>query len=327
MLSLIILALASAAYAGKPVLTCRPDGTFKVAMFSDLHHSQPIEPGTAAAMGKVLDQEKPDFVVIGGDALSGGGCDTVADVKRAIAAVAEPMEQRKLPWAIVFGNHDQEHFERTHLDKRGVLAIYASYPHNLNVPGDPKLHGAGNDCLLVKGSDGKPAFALWLIDSGMYAPKPVGGYDWIHVDQVNWYVETSKGLEAKYGRKVPGLMFFHIPLLEFGQMVADKKFLGERNEPECPANVNSGMFAALLDRGDVQGVFCGHDHTNTYVGDWHGIRLGYDYSAGYDGYSLKDGDPRAKRGRGGRLFIMSPGHPFTTWIRFEDGSLDAQGTQ
>lgn len=323
----LILALVTTAFAAKPALRCRADGTFKVVMFSDLHHSQPIDPRTAAAMGKVLDREQPDMVIIAGDGVSGGGCDTPADLQRAIAEVAAPMEERRVPWAMVFGNHDQEHFAKTHLDKPAVIKLYAAYPHNLNVVG-PSIHGAGNDDLLVAGRDGKPMFCLWLLDSGMYAPEPIGGYDWIHCDQVAWYERTSRSLEARYGRKVPGIMFFHIPLLEFGQMIAAGKFLGERNEPECPANVNSGLFAALLDRGDVKGVFCGHDHTNTYVGEWFGVRLGYDYSAGYDGYSLKEGDPRAARGRGGRVFLIKESDPwhFETWIRFEDGSVDAQGT-
>jgi len=322
---LLVSALIQPAWPAKPQLKCRPDGTFKVVMFSDLHHGGTVDPRTVAAMGSILDKEKPDMVVIGGDCVSGGSCDSLQDLKSAIHGVGEPMEQRKIPWAIVFGNHDQEHFPRTSLGKEDVIGIYASYPCNVNVRGSDKIHGVGNDDLLVEGSTGtRPVFCLWLIDSGDYAGRQVGGYDWIHSDQVSWYYQTSKELEGRYGSKIPGIMFFHIPLREFGEMAGGAKFAGERNEPECPAQVNGGLFAAVLDRGDVQGIFCGHDHTNDYVGEWYGVRLGYDYSAGYAGYGLPASDPRSARGRGGRVFLIreSDAWNFTTWMRFEDGSTD-----
>ena len=325
LLVLLVSVLVHPAWAAKSELKCKPDGTFKVVMFSDLHHSDSIDPRTMTAMGAVLDKEQPDMVVVGGDCLAGGGCTTVRDVKKAIRAVGRPMEQRKMPWAIVFGNHDQEHFPRTKLGKAEVIGIYASYPLNLNTRGNEKIHGAGNDTLLLKDSAGaRPIFCLWLIDSGEYVSPPMEGYDWIHTDQVSWYYQTSQALEARYGRKIPGIMFFHIPLREFGEMALTKKFEGERNEPECPSQINSGLFAAVLDRGDVQGIFCGHDHTNDYVGKWFGVRLGYDYSAGYDTYGLPDNDPRNARGRGGRVFLIkeSDAWNFTTWMRFEDGSTD-----
>jgi len=79
-----------------------------------------------------------------------------------------------------------------------------------------------------------------------------------------------------------------------------------------------------LDRGDIKGIFCGHDHINDYVGNWFGIRLGYDYAAGYAEYGLPEDDPRNARGRGSRVFLIKESDPgnFVTWIRFEDGSAD-----
>ena len=56
---------------------------------------------------------------------------------------------------------------------------------------------------------------------------------------------------------------------------------GERNEEEYPGPINSGMFPAMLERGDVKGVFYGHDHVNTYMGNYYGILLGYAGSTGF----------------------------------------------
>jgi len=325
---LSLLALAAAliqpAIAAKPGLKCRADGTFKVVMFSDVQDGPRLDPRATALMEKILDTEKPDMVVIGGDCISGGLCKTRDEVKQAISCVAYPMEKRQIPWAIVFGNHDQEHFANTKMDKEEVLKVYQSYTCNLNVRGDKKIHGVGNTDMLIQDSSGKsPVFCLWLIDSNAYAPQNIGGYDWIHADQVNWYYQTSLNLETKYGHKIPGIMFFHIPILQFGEMTSKGKFTGDRYEPDAPAKLDGGLFAAVLERGDVKGIFCGHEHVNNYVGEWMGVKLGYDSSIGYASYNLPDSDPRSAHTRGGRVFVISQSDPwnFKTWMRFIDGSV------
>ncbi len=323
--ALVILLLASmqGANAAKPALKCSAAGLFKVVMFSDTQDDENMDPRTTALMEKILDIEKPNMVVIAGDCISGGDCDTAEQVRQAISHVAYPMEKRKIPWAIVFGNHDQEHAAKTKLGKADVIKIYASYPSNLNDQWNRKIHGVGNNNLLIRNAAGdRPVFCLWLIDSGDYAPQSIGGYDWIHPDQVDWYRQTSKGMELKYGRKIPGIAYFHIPLREFTEMAIGTKIEGDRNEPECPAAVNGGFFAAALDRGDIKGIFSGHDHINNYIGEWMGIKMGFDSSAGYASYNLPDNDPKVNRSRGGRVFLIQESDPwnFKTWMRYTDGS-------
>jgi 3',5'-cyclic AMP phosphodiesterase CpdA len=265
-------------------LKCGTDGTFKILAISDLHHTpEPDEPGREL-VGQLISTEGPDIVIVNGDCISGDTCSTVEDLKLAISHVAAPMEQAETPWAITFGNHDQDHFARTRIEKAEVLSYYESYPHNRNAGWARGLHGAGNANLLVWDADGLQAvFNLWLIDSGGRPQNPDDQYDWIHADQVNWYCQTSLALEKQYGRKIPGLLFCHIPLPEFHTMIESRKIVGERHEPESPSMVNGGMFAAVLERGDVQGIFCGHDHVNNYLGLWHGVELGYDGIGGVCG--------------------------------------------
>ena len=50
-----------------------------------------------------------------------------------------------------------------------------------------------------------------------------------------------------------------------------------------------GMFAAMLQRGDVKGLFVGHDHINTYMGNYFGVELGYGPGTGFGTYGLNDG--------------------------------------
>jgi hypothetical protein len=291
--------------AAKPELKFRREGTFKIVQFSDIQDGAKLDPRATALMDKILDTEQPDFVVVTGDCIAGYAIKSADEVRQAIACVAAPMEKRKIAWAITFGNHDAEHQPKSKLGKEDMIRIYQSYPCNLNVRGEKKIHGVGNTDLLVKGKDGNPAFCLWLIDSNMYAPKAVGPYDWIHTDQVNWYVKTSEGLEARYGHRIPGIMYFHIPIREFIDMVKDGKAVGDRREDEGCAKINSGLLAAVVDRGDVNGIFCGHEHTNNYVGEWMGVRLGYDAAIGYASYNVKDGDPTIGTGHGGRVMLLA----------------------
>lgn len=305
-------------------LKVREDGSFKILAISDLHYIPEPDPYGLELTEKLISIEKPDLVVVTGDNVSGDRCPTEADLKRAIGNVASVMEDKKVPWVVTLGNHDQEHFPKTQISREEVFRYYQSYPHNLNGGWVRKPHGAGNKHLLLWDSTGsKPIFAIWLLDSGEKAKDPEVHYDWIHADQVNWYCQTSKELESRYGQKIPGLMYFHIPLLEFQEMILTKKVIGERHEPESPSRINGGMFAAVLERSDVKGIFCGHDHVNNYVGKFHGITLGYNGVVGFHGYPhTPPGDATNDRARGGRVFVIDASTPerFKTWMRFRDGS-------
>lgn len=321
-LSLAALVMPSSV-AGKPGLSFDARGEFKIVAFSDIQDDESLDPRSTALMERILDAEKPDFVVIVGDCILGGACDTVEQAKQAITSISIPMEKRRIPWAVVFGNHDQEHEGKTGWGKVGVMEFYASFPFNLNVRGPEDIQGVGNDVLLVGNSAGTgPAFAVWLLDSGMYAPARIGGYDWIHARQVNWYHRASKALETGHGRKIPGIMFFHIPLQEFVELVKKGKIVGDRFEDSGCSKIHSSLFASVLERGDVRGIFCGHDHVNNFVGLWKGVKLGYDASATYSDYNLPDDHPAVNRTRGGRVFFIRESDPwnFTTWMRFTDNT-------
>jgi len=322
---------AASAFAGQsdtPIdrsLRCGPGGTFRILAISDLHYTPQPDTHGIALTERLIDTDKPGLVVVNGDCISGKSCETIDGLRAAIAHVAAAMESKRVPWAITFGNHDQEHLPKTGVDKDAVLAIYSSYPHNINGGYQHGLTGGGNKTLMIWDSAGRePVYCVWLIDSNEYFQDGKNrSYDWIHADQIDWYRQSSVEMEKRYGMKIPGLMFFHIPLPEFNEMVNTVKIIGSRQEPEAPPPVNSGMFAAIVDRGDVRGVYCGHDHVNNYVGRWRGIELGYDGSLGHGAYPRLDPDDSANgRVRGGRVFEITAGNPasHTTWMRFKDGA-------
>ena len=86
------------------------DGKFKIVQFNDTQDDHLTDRRTIEFMGKVLDQEKPDFALINGDVISSGP-KTTEQAFQAVNNVVLPMESRKIPWAITFGNHDEDSME------------------------------------------------------------------------------------------------------------------------------------------------------------------------------------------------------------------------
>jgi hypothetical protein len=214
------------------------------------------------------------------------------------------------------------------MDEAAQLDYYMSFANNLNQPGPEGVAGTGNVVLQVFASaDDEPRLAIWGLDSGRYSPDSIGGqsvtadglrtYDWIRPSQVDWYVRTSWELESRAGREVPGFMFFHIPLPEFDLMWENREnhaVVGEKNEDVAAGPFNSGLFGAVQDRGDVMGIFVGHDHVNDYVGDYFGVKLGYSANTGFGTYGLDGEEP--DRLRGARVFLVSEDDPrlFATFM-------------
>jgi hypothetical protein len=270
-----------------------------------------VHPRTDALFQAMLDAEQPDVVIMTGDQI--GGNMNGEQLQDYIRQMMKPCEDRHIPWFMTFGNHDED--ATTALaegwNKARQLDYYRGFAYNINgssmsncVETYTDSYGTHTDCVgdmytLVYDADGTtPIYNLWGFDSNRYerggvsCPKMYktitqnGGWDYIRSGQVDWYYRTSQQLENRYG-KLYGLAFFHIPLIEWSNMVAEHERFGAvglRGEPECPGNVNSGLFAAALKRGDIKGMFVGHDHVNDYIGNYYGIKLAYDASIGYQTY-------------------------------------------
>ena len=63
--------------------------------------------------------------------------------------------------------------------------------------------------------------------------------------------------------------------------VNDNAFM--RESPADP-QVNTGEFDALKEKGEVKGLFFGHDHNNSFNGLIDGINVGYTQGAGFNVY-------------------------------------------
>ena len=96
-------------------------------------------------------------------------------------------------------------------------------------------------------------------------------------------------MEAYNGSKVPAMMLFHIPLQEYCYVTNNPKETwktGTNEDGPGASSLNSGLFHACFERGDVKGIFSGHQHRNTITGKYMDITLGYTPTIGsYEYYS------------------------------------------
>lgn len=303
--------LNSAAYkVHADKLRFKADGTFKIVQFTDVHWvaDNPASQEAAERMNEVLEAERPDFVIYTGDVVF------AKPAARAFREALEPVISRGLPFAVTLGNHDDE-FD---LSRPEIFALLREQPGNLTgtVEG---VTGVTNFILPIKSArDDKPAFLLYGLDSLAYSRWPeTKGYDWIKWDQIDWYRKCSAALTARNGgTPLPAMAFFHIPLPEYREAVLDERTLmmGIRKEKPCSPVINSGLFTAMLEAGDVLATFVGHDHVNDYVAAWKGLLLGYGrFTGGKTVYHDVPG------GNGARVIELTEGtRSFRTWIRLKD---------
>jgi 3',5'-cyclic AMP phosphodiesterase CpdA len=287
------------------------NGKFKIMQVTDTHiiasseHSQ----STIEMLNQVLDVEKPDLVVFTGDVV------TRKPYKAGFEMVLAPVVSRKIPWVLVFGNHDAEQ----DLSYEQLSELVQNYPfHAGNMKKIKNVSGYGNYTVEIKDKTGKKIeYVLYAIDSHQYSTKKpvVDGYGWINFDQVRWYQNKSdQYTKANKGTPIPALAFFHIPLLEYRAVYKEEghKIVGVQKENVCSPEINTGLFTAMLEKGDVLGTFVGHDHVNDYIFNYHGIALTY---GRWSGSKNTYGDLK----NGVRLIELTEGvKGFDTWIRLNE---------
>lgn len=306
---IFIMGMNVAVFAQKPVLKFNPDKKFKIVQFTDMHvkHKDSLSHIVFERVDQVVRDEKPDMILLTGDIIySKPAIENLRTVLTAVAA-------HGIPFSLVFGNHDDEFGA----SREELIRVAYEFPNNMTAE-EPGVSGVGNYILTVRGSsDSKEAALIYCLDSHAYSTiEGVKGYGFIRFDQIGWYLKQSEAFTKNNGGKpLPALAFFHIPLPEYAVAAAseDAQLYGIRREKSCPSMLNSGMFAAMKQAGDVMGTFVGHDHNNDYAVSLHGIMLAYGrYSGGGTVYNDLP--------NGARVIELTEGQKgFRTWIRTAAG--------
>lgn len=283
------------------------DGEFKIAQFTDIHWSNtsPNCTKTVEIIKNVLQTEKPDIAILTGDVV------TDAPAKEGWLTIAKIFADNRTPWAVTLGNHDAE----TGVSREQIFDIIGHLPYFVGEKG-PEMTGCGNYVLPIEGSlNTNAAAALYCIDTNNKpSANKYGHYDWIHFDQIEWYRKTSDRLAAQNNNApLPAFAFFHIPLLEFNNIVERETTIGNKKEEVASPEINSGIFCSMVEKKDIMGIFVGHDHNNDYIGIEQDIALAFGRTSGIDAY----GDLE----RGARIITIYEGkNKFDTWIRTPQGT-------
>jgi len=294
------------------------NGKFKIVQLADTHviAGDPRSDRALSNIAAILDSEKPDFVIHTGDILYG------EPAEESVRAALQPLVERGIPFAVALGNHDSDFS----LSRQQMYELVRSIPGNVNTPANEKLDGYSNDILVLQGKNGGTCRVFYLFDSGN-RDYPAGEKSWgyIHESQILWYRAASQWFTAQNGgAPVPSLAFFHIPFPEFNEALhynGKKAHSIQGNIGEEPASpkVNSGLYLAMREQGDVQGVVCGHDHNNDFAMLWKGFFFLYGRYSGCDTV-YNDLKPN-----GARVFEFTEADDgFRTWIRLCDGRIQQE---
>lgn len=280
-------------------------GKLRIMQVSDPQDMKYVRKAMVKMLDNAYDALRPDLVLFTGDNILGNhlldarfGSKPVAGGKSAtyeimcdsIRHITAPLEKRNIPFAMIFGNHD----DRNDISKNEQADIFRKckncLPMNTSV--------SGLDCdtynITVLPYEGeKPLFNIWMLDSAWYDKKEDRTYEKIKPETVEWYKKTSARLkEQNGGEAVPSLMFMHIPLKEIENLiepcmpdeigaVKTHKHGWCRLIPDITRGVmgespsvledDAGLFEAILECGDVKGVVSGHDHINCFEGKYMGV--------------------------------------------------------
>ncbi len=275
------------------------------------------------AVAAMVTAEKPDLVILTGDMaypvpFQAGTFNNMSATK----IIATLMEKLGVYWTFNYGNHDTEAY--SYYSREDLCEYYESqnFRYCLFERGfSGEDAGYGNSIIKVKNSAGLTTQAIVIMDSHSYTDGDIFGmmwkYDNIQQCQVDWYSAEINKINAanatidENAAPVKNLAFIHIPLVEYrdawkqytevGHDTDDVKVIyntvgGPEGKGEND-NTKNGVRTYRVYCGygedeffetglecNLQGVFCGHDHYNSFSVEYKGIRLTYGLSIDYLAY-------------------------------------------
>ncbi|XP_057506193.1 probable inactive purple acid phosphatase 16 isoform X1 [Actinidia eriantha] len=340
-------------------LRLAPGAPFKIALFADLHFGENAwtdwgprqDVNSLKVMSTVLDKEKPaDFAIYLGDVITANNI-PIANASLYWDQAISPTRTRCIPWASVFGNHDDAPFEwpmewfsvtgipqlrcpaanssssgEEDCSFRGTRRLelmrneIGDNTLSFSKAGPKELWPSISNYVLQLSSPSNPespvAF-LYFMDSGG------GSYpEVISRAQAEWFKRKSRELNPD--SRVPEIIFWHIPSKAYKKVAPTfllfSSCVGSINkESVAPQEDEMGIMKLLEERPSVKAVFVGHNHGLDWCCPYKKLWLCFARHTGYGGYGNWP--------RGARILEISQ-DPFSlkSWIRMEDGHSHSEVT-
>lgn len=319
-------------------LNFRPDGTFRILQVSDPQDLVRAKPAMLRMLARAYDDLRPDLVLFTGDNTLGNHLHDVGFVRvktandpavtlhkmrRALDRILEPVQARGIPFAMIYGNHD----DMNDVSKREQFKLYRAYSQCLPMNETDESLDCDTYNIPLRTSDGRTAWNLFMLDSAWNDEQ---GQHWrVKPETTGWYARTSDSLRSENGGKaVPSLLFLHVALPQMkalckpcgkktagavrdgdGYVCLDNaKAKGVMGESISACEDDGGLFDAMRARGDVRAVISGHDHLNCFDGVSDGVRFIQSGAASFRCYG--------GRIRGVREFVLRADDPASFSTRY-----------
>ena len=244
---------------------------------------------------------QPDLIFMTGDIVYG----EFDDSGEVLLSIIEYFESFGIPWAPVFGNHDNE-------SAKGVdwqCAQFEAAEHCLFKQGD--ITGNGNYSIgVVQG--GKLVKTLYMMDSNGCGGAANGGEGvktsvGFGRDQWQWLNSSAKRINETLDYSVSKFAAFHIAIPQFAQGAFESGYqsnndsgsyemytigvdvpakngdFGTKGETFRAMDLDARFWKTFKNYG-FDGIFVGHTHCNNTSVLYDGIRLTYGLKTGYNAY-------------------------------------------
>ena len=268
----------------------------------DLHNVRHV---MLKMLNKAYDTVKPDLVILTGDNILGNHLDdaivgpwkntdtriTAKRMEKALDYVLDPLDERKIPYCMLYGNHD----DMNGFSKQEQAEYYLKHEYFFGLNSDDNGLECDTYNFPIYDSTGeKIALNIWMLDSAGSDSFGNSAYSGVSAETVAWYKKKSSELkEQNGGENVKSLLFQHIPVKECESLFTPcdendpdavkhhgsfykldpAKADGYAKEYSCTCEMETGEFEAVREQGDVMAMVFGHDHQNSFDAVVDGVRL------------------------------------------------------
>jgi predicted MPP superfamily phosphohydrolase len=280
---------------------------------------------TWIALDRLILSERPDLIVLSGDQITANNVD--ANATAYYLQLGHSLNTFGIPWALIFGNHDDAPFEKgdangtrypAKTSRRKLLEAHRDFDLSLTLPGPESVTGVTNywlDIFLPDIDDdddkqrAKVAARVLLLDSG-------GGTltEQIDTTQLDWYLDT-RPLDLN----TPVVAFQHIPSSVQDFAFESTQCKGLQDDGIAGLDNDAGIVEALSDAENVHFLAVGHNHGNDYCcRHTPSLHLCFGRHSGYGGYGRWD--------RGARVYQLRLNQTggwtgWKSWVRMESGEV------